>query len=104
MSNHTTTWTLNFISDSITKGLGKVKSMVKSTTGLFSKLGDCIKRVNAIDLLAIDFFFQAEDGIRDTSVTGVQTCALPICYHRLSVLSKLHPPNTPRIRPHPDAA
>ena len=27
----------------------------------------------------IFFFFQAEDGIRDTSVTGVQTCALPIC-------------------------
>src|SRR5437763_16597608 len=26
------------------------------------------------------FFFQAEDGIRDTSVTGVQTCALPICF------------------------
>src|SRR5207237_4852665 len=25
------------------------------------------------------FFFQAEDGIRDSSVTGVQTCALPIC-------------------------
>src|SRR5437764_15280117 len=25
------------------------------------------------------FFFQADDGIRDTSVTGVQTCALPIC-------------------------
>ena len=24
------------------------------------------------------FFFQAEDGIRDISVTGVQTCALPI--------------------------
>ena len=29
------------------------------------------------DILAV-FFFQAEDGIRDTSVTGVQTCALPI--------------------------
>src|SRR5437879_5523071 len=28
---------------------------------------------------AVLFFFQAEDGIRDTSVTGVQTCALPIC-------------------------
>src|SRR3712207_9577191 len=27
-------------------------------------------------------FFQAEDGIRDIGVTGVQTCALPIC-HRL---------------------
>src|SRR5262249_57593679 len=27
-------------------------------------------------------FFEAEDGIRDWSVTGVQTCALPICRHR----------------------
>src|SRR5256886_8511980 len=25
------------------------------------------------------FFFQAEDGIRDLTVTGVQTCDLPIC-------------------------
>src|SRR5437763_8342845 len=30
------------------------------------------------------FFFQAEDGIRDTSVTGVQTCALPICRRRIA--------------------
>src|SRR3989475_2711265 len=28
------------------------------------------------------FFFQAEDGIRDLTVTGVQTCALPISYSR----------------------
>src|SRR5690606_40774397 len=27
----------------------------------------------------VSFFFQAEDGIRDFHVTGVQTCALPIC-------------------------
>src|SRR5207245_10766025 len=27
---------------------------------------------------AVAFFFQAEDGIRDATVTGVQTCALPI--------------------------
>src|SRR5438874_5636859 len=27
----------------------------------------------------IFFFFQAEDGIRDLYLTGVQTCALPIC-------------------------
>src|SRR6266567_7423527 len=27
------------------------------------------------------FFFQAEDGIRDLTVTGVQTCALPIWAH-----------------------
>ena len=26
----------------------------------------------------VGFFFQAEDGIRDSPVTGVQTCALPI--------------------------
>src|SRR5262249_57861336 len=31
------------------------------------------------------FFFQAEDGIRDWSVTGVQTCALPICDYRLDL-------------------
>src|SRR5690606_39632313 len=29
--------------------------------------------------VSISFFFQAEDGIRDFHVTGVQTCALPIC-------------------------
>src|SRR5207249_3300147 len=28
------------------------------------------------------FFFQAEDGIRDRNVTGVQTCALPICLRK----------------------
>src|SRR2546425_5800048 len=30
------------------------------------------------------FFFQAEDGIRDKLVTGVQTCALPIYFGRPS--------------------
>src|SRR5207248_3436429 len=30
------------------------------------------------DELSYFFFFQAEDGIRDRTVTGVQTCALPI--------------------------
>src|SRR5207247_4961371 len=30
------------------------------------------------------FFFQAEDGIRDPLVTGVQTCALPISFSQLS--------------------
>src|SRR6266542_5642407 len=29
-------------------------------------------------LIWLLFFFQAEDGIRDATVTGVQTCALPI--------------------------
>src|SRR5256885_13036404 len=37
----------------------------------------------------MSFFFQAEDGIRDYKVTGVQTCALPICdvaIHRIDAL------------------
>src|SRR5438046_10377279 len=39
------------------------------------------------------FFFQAEDGIRDWSVTGVQTCALPIYENLLARhrLSDAHP-------------
>src|SRR5256886_13509951 len=30
--------------------------------------------------ILVFFFFQAEDGIRDLTVTGVQTCALPISF------------------------
>src|SRR3989442_11042356 len=33
------------------------------------------------------FFFQAEDGIRDADVTGVQTCALPISSDYLYIIS-----------------
>ena len=33
-------------------------------------------------------FFQAEDGIRDRDVTGVQTCALPICQHQSDKLDR----------------
>src|SRR2546422_7308782 len=33
------------------------------------------------------FFFQAEDGIRDVAVTGVQTCALPISNPQVAGLS-----------------
>src|SRR3712207_7436530 len=35
--------------------------------------------------MSLFFFFQAEDGIRDIGVTGVQTCALPI-FHAMPVL------------------
>src|SRR2546430_5418309 len=34
---------------------------------------------NRDEAYVLNFFFQAEDGIRDLTVTGVQTCALPIC-------------------------
>src|SRR3712207_9032233 len=37
--------------------------------------------INEYDNIFI-FFFQAEDGIRDIGVTGVQTCALPIFFRK----------------------
>src|SRR3989454_5818707 len=47
----------------------------------FSRSNDVsINRLLESDISFI-FFFQAEDGIRDYKVTGVQTCALPICAH-----------------------
>src|SRR2546425_9689117 len=45
------------------------------------------------------FFFQAEDGIRDKLVTGVQTCALPISLERLSPEpARLLQPHLDRLR------
>src|SRR3989442_11833804 len=39
--------------------------------------------------MGLFFFFQAEDGIRDADVTGVQTCALPISNRDARALSRL---------------
>src|SRR5256885_6330109 len=53
---------------------------MKSPTG-DTAVRRCVVAVHApycILRLCIFFFFQAEDGIRDYKVTGVQTCALPI--------------------------
>src|SRR2546426_2462976 len=41
--------------------------------------------------LFLFFFFQAEDGIRDYKVTGVQTCALPISERSGCVLAREQP-------------
>src|SRR5258708_28194607 len=45
------------------------------------------------------FFFQAEDGIRDDLVTGVQTCALPISLGWCGLI-----PNGFRMSPHQPSA
>src|SRR3712207_9385731 len=55
--------------------------------------------------ISIFFFFQAEDGIRDIGVTGIQTCALPICrllrnYRFLSYCSTIFLTISPPTDPH----
>src|SRR5256884_5657998 len=49
------------------------------------------------------FFFQAEDGIRDVAVTGVQTCALPI-FFRLILQQKIHGSPNDRVAVGPTEA
>src|SRR5438552_10311165 len=50
----------------------------------------------SVEYLCLFFFFQAEDGIRDDLVTGVQTCALPILVrldpgpHKATMLKPFH--------------
>src|SRR2546430_3333558 len=50
----------------------------RSTQNRTKRLEMAIKSRLMFMLHLIFFFFQAEDGIRDLTVTGVQTCALPI--------------------------
>src|SRR5205085_6575140 len=42
-------------------------------------------RLFIYSMFCVRFFFQAEDGIRDLTVTGVQTCALPIFAGALTI-------------------
>src|SRR2546430_2901603 len=54
--------------------------MVPSEQGMGKDVGhyeDCCIKFEVCIVFCF-FFFQAEDGIRDLTVTGVQTCALPI--------------------------
>src|SRR5699024_11458626 len=45
------------------------------------------------------FFFQAEDGIRDRNVTGVQTCALPISINIKNISFKIAFPSSANFSP-----
>src|SRR5690606_4487247 len=54
------------------------------------------------DLFRRLFFFQAEDGIRDFHVTGVQTCALPISQQQHGLVRRdpaAHPEHDPHVAP-----
>src|SRR5690554_1062030 len=61
--------------DELVKALGVSESTVRRDLEALD-LGGQVKRTHGG---AVYFLFQAEDGIRDADVTGVQTCALPIC-------------------------
>src|SRR2546421_3514498 len=53
---------------------------------LLIRVLECLVNVCAVYSISFCFFFfQAEDGIRDLIVTGVQTCALPISGGTMSV-------------------
>src|SRR2546429_4447150 len=51
---------------------GRTRSSSGLPAALFERFTDRMEHTEDV------FFFQAEDGIRDVAVTGVQTCALPI--------------------------
>src|SRR5256886_15652933 len=46
---------------------------------------------HSVSLVLLIFFFQAEDGIRDLTVTGVQTCALPISTRSMTLAGRNAP-------------
>src|SRR5690606_39282074 len=58
-----------------------------SPVGLFDVFHEVETSLQRPSSCAVFFFFQAEDGIRDFHVTGVQTCALPISYAAASAPS-----------------
>src|SRR3989475_1877956 len=57
-------------------------TIIRGTMDAVGKAGRFFEGLAAAGKAAVEeakkFFFQAEDGIRDLTVTGVQTCALPI--------------------------
>src|SRR2546430_8314083 len=59
--------------------LSSVGGLCQTCRG-YGRPGRCSARKpsHRVVWLVLFFFFQAEDGIRDLTVTGVQTCALPI--------------------------
>src|SRR2546429_2862905 len=56
-------------------------------TGSVTVIVPSINSRSSVSETFIFFFFQAEDGIRDVAVTGVQTCALPISGHGIYQLA-----------------
>src|SRR5256885_3411863 len=63
----------------------------RASRAIFQLMCTCARKLGC-------FFFQAEDGIRDYKVTGVQTCALPILGRRRGVIERLAEREAERAR------
>src|SRR5271168_4932233 len=63
--------------------IGRALSSTLDPDALFERIYSEMQRLLDVNSLFIAFFFQAEDGIRYRTVTGVQTCALPISQTRI---------------------
>src|SRR5262249_22083333 len=80
----TTSYAVSFIGEVISRftGYAAVRSSLEFLVTIIMSNRDQVARFSGVYTLrgvfVTLFFFQAEDGIRDWSVTGVQTCALPI--------------------------
>src|SRR6266542_3701723 len=59
----------------------------------------CISFAILVLATCVFFFFQAEDGIRDATVTGVQTCALPISWGQRAAPASMGPGRWPVMAP-----
>src|SRR5260370_31953831 len=62
---------------------GTIRSKIAGQVAVWSQTqmlyeATVLRSLEESGMSVVFFFFQAEDGIRDSSVTGVQTCALPI--------------------------
>src|SRR5689334_23926714 len=64
--------------------------MMLVETEMGTGVGDA-EKVGKLFFIFCVFFFQAEDGIRDGTVTGVQTCALPIYYGARVIVGRSFP-------------
>src|SRR2546429_1773545 len=64
--------------EAVVPPLLRIRSALAASTGHRRANSELTRRRCERRLQLIFFFFQAEDGIRDVAVTGVQTCALPI--------------------------
>lgn len=73
MSTYTTTWKLDFDPAKATKGVKQVSDKLKEATRNGNSLGDCFKRLKAIDLMAIDNSIQnIKDRLQGVSNIAVE--------------------------------